>query len=254
MYRRVYEIGGVVACALLGGCAGGGVGFATPATGAATVAEGSEGGNLSAQACSIDVPREARFEPWGDAAGSLKHSLVIERTGPAPGETRWSVRRLEQRGEAPKVVNELFMVLIDGGVAIERQIDHDERVDVWFDPPLVVMPESMEAGVAPLEQRVRMVVRPLGKPDRIRAQGEAVSVLEYGGEQVVSVPGREAGVASRLVRSTLRADLSPSSVVNVTEQWFADGVGLIAERRHERTSVLGVTVRDNREGFIRVME
>jgi hypothetical protein len=161
---------------------------------------------------------------------------------------------MEQRDGTSKVVSELFMVLMGGNAAIERQVDHDERVDVTFDPPLVVMPETMAAGAAPLEQRVRMVVRPLGKPDRIRAQGEAVCVLEYVGEQVVSVPGREAGVPSRLVRSTLRADLSPSSVVNVTEQWFADGIGLIAERRHERTSVLGVSVRDNREGFVRVME
>jgi len=41
-----------------------------------------------------------------------------------------------------------------------------------------------------------------------------------------------------------------SRVHNETRQWLVDGVGIVGEKREERTKLLGVQIRLNREAWV----
>ena len=48
------------------------------------------------------------------------------------------------------------------------------------------------------------------------------------------------------------ADLGGPQVVNESQEWLAEGVGVVAMKKMERTTLLGVRVRANNEWWGRV--
>lgn len=193
-------------------------------------------------------PSRTVFTNWGTGEASV---LVIERepTALKPGG-RWQSRRLVGPSEGAVKVDSVqtYERMADGSVALAEEIDEDEGVDVVFEPPMLVIPAGLAPGTAGRTQEFRMRVYPKGDRSHIRRQGPAkVEIVAAGGEMIDAPGGKR--VALR-IDSTLNADLAPAKVVNQTTTYYVDGQGMIAERDHERTTVMGIPVRNNRSDWM----
>lgn len=165
------------------------------------------------------------------------------------GSGRFHLRRERRtRGEESwrASVDQVLVRTPEGHVALAEEINHDERVELLYDPPLVLVPATLYPGGPPFEQATGMVVHPLGDRTRVRARGHARQTIEHeGGDAAVT----SAGAASQRIRLAFEASLTPAEVTNLTLRWYdADG-RLVAERHQERTRVLGVQTRRNRESW-----
>lgn len=186
----------------------------------------------------------AEFAPWetGD-----NDRLLIER-GEPDARGRYTQQRWTASEGARTLAREQRLVAgADGSVRLAEEINHAEKVEVVFDPPLVVVPAALSVGSESLE-RARMTVHPIGDRARTRARGTVEQTIGVGPSVRVRTPAGEF-VAVPLV-SEFRADLGASKVQNRTETWLAPGVGIVAEQRHERTTALGVPIRNNRESWV----
>lgn len=183
----------------------------------------------------------ARME--GDGAAQL----MIEREAPG-GEGRYVQRRWSiGNGERTLLREQRLIAQDDGAVLLQEEINHAEKVEVVFIPALMVVPARLTPGPAD-PQKVRMVVHPLGDRSRTRARGAVEQSMTIGAPVRVRTPAGEFDAWP--LTSTFRADLGASKVMNETELWLAAGIGIIAERRRERTTALGIPIRDNREGWV----
>jgi hypothetical protein len=184
--------------------------------------------------------------------GSSTEVMRIERGPPAPGpdgRMRWTVRR--SRAARPDagfepMSEQVFVLLDDGSVAIAEDIVHDEQVEVVFDPPMVVMPAELAAGT--FQQTVQMLVHPLGNRARSKGKGPVRQSIQLLGGETIQTP---AGTVEAVhIRQEFVASLNPAEVTNTTDQWFVPRIGLVAEKRSERTLVLGVPLRSSREEWV----
>lgn len=207
---------------------------------------------MHSDAGSVEVVGRVELLEWDAQGPRERRRLVVEREGPAPGETTWRVTRtvLERIGggadDVTPIRTDSYTLGSDGSVAIAEENNHDEKVEVVFEPPMVVMPRELGVG-APFEQKFDVKVYPGGKGRKIlKSSGTATQTIEFTGLWRVTLAGGDE-VEARGVRSVFRADFDPAKVVNTTEQWFVDGVGVIAERKHERTTVFGVPIRESME-------
>jgi hypothetical protein len=184
-----------------------------------------------------------RFVPWeAGSAGRLR--LTISAADSGAWTIQW--RASESERSAERLVREELWREDDGGLVLTRTVDHVERVEVLFDPPLLVLPARLEPGQVAIE-RLRMTVHPLGDRSRTRAAGPVVQEVADMGHDRVRTP---AGTwVARHLRSVFTADLSGTKVRNQTDQWLVDGVGLVAQKRSERTTLLGVPVRSTDEAW-----
>lgn len=173
--------------------------------------------------------------------------LVIERSaGATAGD--YVQKRFLQQDDVEKLIRvQKLRIREDGAVVLIEEINHAEGVEVVFDPPLVVLPARIEPG-AETASEGRMTVHPIGDRSRVRAKGPMKESSRCEGAVRVQTSAGEFA-AWKLV-STLNADLGPSKVLNETELWLVPGVGLVAERRREKTTVLGVPVRNNTESWV----
>jgi hypothetical protein len=173
----------------------------------------------------------------------------------APMPERWTViRRVLDRPPAngldtpadrglPARIQQ-FVKTADGGVALAEEINQGEKVEVVFVPPLVVLPGVLEPG-REARQQLSMIVHPLGNRGRIRSKGPIDNVVRIEGWESVSIAG--VPVRALRLRASFKADLSPASVLHDQTQWYVPSRGLVKELDRERTTVLGVPIRDNRE-------
>jgi hypothetical protein len=177
--------------------------------------------------------------------------LVIEREPAAamPGG-RWQTRRLVGPSEGSVKLDSVqtYERMGDGSVALAEEIDEDEGVEVVFEPPMLVIPARLAAGTPPRTQEFKMRVYPKGNRSHVRRQGPARVEIVAAGVEMIDAPGGKR--AALRIDSTLNADLAPAKVVNQTTAYYADGQGLIAEREHERTTVMGIPVRNNQSDWI----
>ncbi len=210
---------------------------------------------MHADAASVEVVRRVELLSWERDGPRERRRLVVERSGPGPGETTWQVKRtaLERVGggadEATPIRTDSYTLTPAGEVAIAEEFNLDEKVEVVFEPAMVVMPRDLEPGKA-FEQKFGVKVYPGGKPRKIlKSSGTATQTIELTGLWRVTLAEGEQ-VEARGVRSVFRADFDPAKVVNTTEQWFVDGVGLVAERRHEKTTVFGLPIRESSERWV----
>lgn len=208
---------------------------------------GVDGATLTARLASVGVPRAGGYSPWDGATGG---TLLIERSGPDPeaGEgARWGVlRTLTVDGNSVEGAGgQQVMVLTSGGsVAIVEDVNPGEKIEAVFEPPMTVMPSTIAKGESQT-QKLSVRIYGLGTREKPRFTGPVTHTLTYEADQRVRTPAGE--FAARKIVGRFQAKLGPSTIVNVTEQWFVDRVGLVGERREERTSVMGLQIRRNVE-------
>jgi hypothetical protein len=144
---------------------------------------------------------------------------------------------LTEAGREPPV--ESHYRLRDGALELVEEINHEERVEVVFDPPLVVLPAVLHAG-RPYRQNLKMTVHPLGDRSRIKARGPVKQTIRFESIERIGVPAGEFDAAK--VTAVFNAVLAPAEVKNTTDLWLALDVEsaepLLAERREEVTRVL----------------
>lgn len=195
-------------------------------------------------------PGESRY--LSQAGSSVGLRVLREQSEPGT----WTVRRwlLSATGDSERLISQQRYIVTSEGLSLSEQFDYAERVEVVFEPPMLLIPGRMSPGDHQ-EQDLHMKVHPLGSRTRIRAQGPAKSSIEYLGQEPAD--SADAPPSSSLVRHSLAATLGAASVNNTTDQWLlpistpsGPAWSLIAERRREQTRVLGVQTRDNREHWI----
>jgi hypothetical protein len=182
-------------------------------------------------------------------ASDRDRRLEVEKVAGDGGETRL-VRTLREGTSAPRVAREqLLRAMPEGSVELSREINHREGVVVIFEPPLVVLPREVEPD-RPWTQKVHMRVHPIGNLKRTRAQGEVLNTISVEAQERLVTP---AGIFDAVkIVSVFEADLGATTVRNQTEQWFASDprVGIVVERRHEKTTLVGVAIRDSTETWV----
>lgn len=251
---------------LLIGCSSGSPG-AKPQTSAATAP--TPAGTLipattplSSASLSVQVSRNLVYR-----AADGKASMVIQRDPPpdcvCAGRT-WQVRRFDIDADASDAAailqatpsmrptrEQSFLIVPGNAIAMVSEINREEDVEVVFDPPLVVMPDSLPGtnnNSAEFTQTLRMSVHPIGNRKVVKRAGPVKNTIRYLGDERIATP---AGTfTARRVESAFEADLAPARVVNTSIQHFADGVGLVKEDERESTSALGVPIRKNADQWL----
>lgn len=130
----------------------------------------------------------------------------------------------------------------DGSLVLLCTTESADNVTTDFEPPMLVLPATMAVGQT-ATQTLKMVVRPISDPSRIKTSGDATQTITYEGDERLTVPAGE--FATRRVRSVLTATLGQARVVATTITWYADDIGQVAEFREEAVTVLGVRIRHN---------
>ncbi|MFN7020111.1 MAG: hypothetical protein ACK4WH_02125 [Phycisphaerales bacterium] len=172
-------------------------------------------------------------------------SMTLDRRGSADG---WAEVRRECSGAGGTVASQTTLQRVGGGgEAIVEEVVNRENVRVVYEPPMVSFPSSLTAG-SEHRQRTRMTVHPLAEPERVKARGHVESVVTVVGAERVRTPAGEFDAVH--LRHTFVADLAPARVTNTADRWYARRVGLIAERRAERTTVAGVPIRSSAESWV----
>jgi len=195
----------------------------------------------------------ASSAPFAAADQSPAQTLRVELKATPPGSADWrTAQRSEFRAEKPGGPETLARVdslirTADGSIAMPRQTNQAENVEVIFDPPLIVLPASLKPGV-PFVQSTTMTVHPIDKPTKVRAKGTVKQTITLEGRDRIRTPAGEFDAVKIL--SVFEADLGSTAVNNRTEQWLAEGAGLVAERRSERTTLVGVRIRSKDEFWL----
>lgn len=185
--------------------------------------------------------------------------MLIE-TEPAPAGAAQPAHWTQRRSVGPTPdgpwrlsVEQHWILTPEGHAAVADEINQDEQVELVYDPPLVMLPAALEPDLSgddahSFVQTLRMRVHPLGNRRAIKASGTARQVITHQGAAMVGTPAGERAAQHILLSFT--AALKPAEVTNLTNQWLDLNDGLIAEQREERTRVLGVPTRHNRESWV----
>jgi hypothetical protein len=104
-----------------------------------------------------------------------------------------------------------------------------------YDPPLLVIPAAMKAGQS-ITVESNMTVLDRSDPRRKRDSGKCVKTIHYDADQAVNGPrGR---TVCRRLSTVFRADLGLASVEATSQEWYAESIGLVAEKSEEKISAL----------------
>ena len=230
-------LGVAVVGAGIGGCAS--PTPATPVEPAAVV----QGRAMAPASLVWDGPERSSYRAMGEEPGTLE----VERAPGDAGMTRVT-ERISMGEGAISEREVLVRVRDDGGVEMVREINHAEKVIVDFEPALLVYPALLAPGES-VEQRLRMVVHPMRNPERVQAQGDVVHTIRFEGVESIET-GTHGTVEGWKLVSVLQADLGGPQVVNESQEWFAPGLGIVARKKMERTTLLGMRVRANNEWWV----
>lgn len=258
MLRQTMGAAGIWAglVVLLGGCAGdGGVASrAEPAEAASSLAGDGQAavdiGSLlvrqPSRACFADV----RGSSAGAGGAGRKLVKVSEAAAGSAGGTWFSRQCVWEDGklELGTLSEQEFRLGEDGSLELVRSIEHDDEVVTWFEPPARVLRAGMRAGDV-FTQELRMVVRPMGEPGKVKTQGDAQARTEVLGPAEIQTPEGVVGV--QRFRRTLKAKLGAANVEVITEFALAAGRGLVSEKTRERVTVLGLAIRSGSESWAR---
>jgi hypothetical protein len=200
------------------------------------------GDSLAPASVVLGGPMHVEYQAMGEEAGTLD-VLRRDETGAPSDPRRSSVTCTMQMENHPAQERTLTQVVLpDGSLATLREVNRADRVIVDFDPPLVVYPAHLAAGEA-LEQKFRMIVHPIKDETKVQQQGDAKQTIRYEGHERIQTP---LGVLDSFkMVATLEADLGGPQVLNETQEWLAPGIGVVASKEKERTTLLGVRVRAN---------
>lgn len=236
-------MGAMLLLALVAASAAGCAGKAPPESGEAFAVVGSaeaSGVRDTEALWPWDGP-ERRYRAMEGQGGMV---VAFERSG---AEFRMMRREVGAESDTPPLVAQRLMKTEGGDRAVIDEVVRDERVEVEYDPPMVVLPRTLTPGGA-FTQTVRMIVHPMGDRSRTRASGPLRSSITYEGVDRVRIGTRSIDAVH--VRQKFTADLKQAIVTNTTDRWYMPGVGWIAERRREESRVLGVPIRSSAESWV----
>jgi hypothetical protein len=208
---------------------------------------------LPARAAAMDVPARTVSLPLDP---DLDATQIAERVREArPGDDgwiRWTVTRRVLAGtpptEDPTGGSVLHLALTDtGDVVLEKQIEAADGVTTTFTPPMIILPASLAPGQT-FEQAFAMRSVLTDRPDRERGSGPATQTTTLAAWERIATPAGE-HLAAR-IEAVLRAKLGPASVTSTSTTWYAPGLGILAETRREEVTVMGLKIRDQRQGWV----
>lgn len=219
-----------LAAMLLGGCAG-----SWPAPAADHAAFADAAARVYRNRIESAPPERAflRIEDSPVQSGQWQQRRSVGPSARGPW-TPQIVQTLRRDGEA-------HIVLVE-------ETNFDEQVELVYDPPLVIALVGGRPGDAPFQQTTFMRVHPLGNRAATKARGAAAQQITHEPAAPDDVPAIAAPVLKRTLRFT--ASLAPAEVTNTTTQWLDAAGELVAEVRVERTRVLGLPSRNNRESWV----
>jgi hypothetical protein len=160
------------------------------------------------------------------------------------GRSWWVRYSSTPGGEADREVK--MVIDTNGYISEAEEINRLEKVEIEYAPPLVVIPDKLPVqavGDAAFRQDVKMTVHPLGNRAKVRTSGMAHNEIRYVGDEHITTAAGE--FSARKLQCTFTADLSAATTMNTSQQWWADGVGLIFEKDHELTRAMGLKVREH---------
>jgi len=127
----------------------------------------------------------------------------------------------------------------DAGLALARSVSVDRSVITEYDPPMLQFPTSLAPGER-AATRMQLVIRSIDHPERVQHRGAAVNTVELVGLQQVHTG---VGVFEAThIRATFSGTFGMARVARVTDMWIAPHRGVVAQRVHERVTVLGAPI------------
>lgn len=128
-----------------------------------------------------------------------------------------------------------------GAISMTAVIDEENNALSLFDPPLVLMPNTLDRDV-PFESRAGMRVVDASNPSKQRENGSAVRTIEYVGDRVVLTPFGE--VECHMLTITFTADLRLADDVMKTTLYVSPKYGVVASQWSEQLKVLGAISKE----------
>lgn len=208
---------------------------------------------LPARAAAMDVPARTVSLPLDPDRDATQIAERIREARPGDdGWIRWTVTRRVLTGKPPTVDptggSVLHLALTDtGDVVLEKQIEAADGVTTTFTPPMIILPASLAPGQT-FEQAFAMRSVLTDRPDRERGSGPATQTTTLAAWERIATPAGE-HLAAR-IEAVLRAKLGPASVTSTSTTWYAPGLGILAETRREEVTVMGLKIRDQRQGWV----
>lgn len=168
----------------------------------------------------------------GDDAGRV----LIRQVRPDSGPARWRIT--DTLGNEPKPIEERIVSLADDGALIlEEHRDYSHGVIVEFTPKLVHLPSELAPG-EPFRQVMQLRLPLISKPNRLREKGVSRREVTLVGESELLLEGKP--VRALHVRETIENDLGAARSTRMTDRWYSEDEGLIAERYEEAVKALGL--------------
>ncbi len=166
------------------------------------------------------LPLEETRHQFNDLISGQTHAMRLSRTD-SDQAFPWRLRlgdRIDHLGQDDH-----------GQIVIGRSEDLHHEALILFDPPLPLM-RNMQPGQQ-LSVRSKMTVLDRNDPTQVKDRGTCTLRMTYVAIQKIKTPAgfREAFALKR----QFKASLSVATVTSNMDQWFAPGVGLIAEQSHE---------------------
>jgi hypothetical protein len=176
-----------------------------------------------------DARATEHAEAKGDAAtGAETATEYLENRGVVRVECERRAGEIIERrvlladDEPTLLIESHYRVNEAGELVLVEEFNHEEDVEVVFDPPLLVFPPTLAPGER-LEQNLTMTVHPLGDRSRVRARGPVKASITYEGHERIVIPAGEFDAAK--VTAVFEAVLNIARVMNTTEKWIADTGG-----------------------------
>jgi len=253
--RPIISAHGIAAILCLAGCAG------TPDQTARTGATDASATTPPTKPChpaELASLKEAErlFHPLNESNADDQLRLTVQH---AQGDkSRWRVTREVVAGEEGAANNskvkswreQTYVLLPDGSIALEREVNKDDSVIVQFDPPMVVYPSTLSPtakDTAGFSQSFHVRVHPIDDETKIKVEGPGTQEITYVSDTLGESDHKQVPVFELLSVSVF--DFGGPKSRNETTQWLATGVGVVRESRIETTKLLGVQIRENKESW-----
>jgi len=187
---------------------------------------------VPADALSIDTlfaPRESRFDILrGDHLGE---TLILTTTRE---DDRATITRTLESG----TVLNTQRIRLQLDAAAETGFENNERnVIVRLSPRQALWPISGST------QNMRIRLPRLDKPDKLKERGTATSTTTIESIDLLETP--DGPIEAVRVRTVFESDLRAATARRVTDRWYTNELGLVAERWDEIVKAFGLTVEQS---------
>lgn len=180
----------------------------------------------------LEGPRTRLTTRRPAAGGTSVDKVLYEGPSGAPlGDTRQTLE---------------LLITPAGDSAVVSTAEQADSVVTYFDPPLIAVPAQLQPGQT-FTQNLGMRVYPIKSPDRLKTKGHGTQEVTFAARERVRVPAGEFDAAR--LDSLFGMALDNAKVTVKTTSWYAEGVGLIAERSSERVTVFGLNIRSRDEAW-----